>query len=57
AYKKFASTVGPHGLIESMHHLGDALNSMVYNTVDNRILFEVAMFKVIEVLKKYINKR
>lgn len=57
AYKKFASTVGPHGLIESMHHLGDALSSMVYNTVDNRILFEVAMFKVIEVLKKHINKR
>lgn len=53
SYKKFAATIGPNGLIESMRHLGDALGSMVYNTVDNRILFEVTMFKVIEVLKKY----
>ena len=56
SYKKFASTIGPNGVLESIKHLGDALNSMVYNTVDNRILFEIAIFNVIEVIKKYTNK-
>lgn len=53
SYKKFASSIGPNAIIESIRHLGDTLNSMVYNTVDNRVLFEVAMFKVIETIKKY----
>lgn len=53
SYKKFASTIGPNGVIECIKQLGDTLNTMVYNTVDNRILFEVAMFNVIEILKKY----
>lgn len=53
SYKKFAASIGPNAIIESIRHLGDTLNSMVYNTVDSRILFEVAMFKVIETIKKY----
>lgn len=53
SYKQFASSIGPNAIIESIKHLGDTLNSMVYNTVDTRVLFEVAMFKVIETLKKY----
>lgn len=56
SYKKFAAAIGPHGIIECIRHLGDTLNTMVYNTVDNRILFEVAMFNVIEVIKKYTKK-
>lgn len=56
AYKKFAASIGANALVESMKHLGDTLNSMVFNTVDNRILFEIAMFKVIETIKKYTKK-
>lgn len=51
SYRKFAASIGPAGILHSMKYLGEALNSMVYNTVDSRILFEVAMVKVIEVLK------
>lgn len=53
SYKQFAASVGPNAIIESIKQLGDTLNSMVYNTVDTRVLFEVAMFRVIEILKKY----
>lgn len=57
SYKKFAAAIGPHGIVQVIRHLGDTLNTMVYNTVDNRILFEVAMFNVIETIKKYTNKK
>lgn len=57
SYMKFATAIGPNAIIESIRHLGDALNTMVYNTVDNRILFEVAMFNVIEVIKKHTTKK
>lgn len=57
SYKKFAIAVGPNGLLHSIKHLGDALNSMVYNTVDNRILFEMAMFQVIRVIKASTEKK
>lgn len=50
-YKKFASKVGPKGLLKSIQILGEGLNSMVYNTVDNKILFEMAIFQVINVIK------
>lgn len=52
AYGSFAKSIGPNAILYSMKYLGEALNSMVYNTVDTRILFEVAMFKIIEILKK-----
>lgn len=52
AYGNFAKSIGPNAILFSMKHLGEALNSMVYNTVDTRILFEIAMFKIIEILKK-----
>ncbi|HHT97125.1 MAG TPA: hypothetical protein GXZ90_04435 [Clostridiales bacterium] len=55
SYLKFASSIGPHGILEAIKLLGDTVNTMVYNTVDNRILFEVLMFKLIEVIKKYIS--
>lgn len=57
SYKKFAIAVGPNGLLHSIKHLGDALNSMVYNTVDNRILFEMAIFQVIRVIKASTEKK
>jgi len=53
-YKKFASTIGPHGVLECIKLLGDTVSTMVYNTVDNRILFEVLMFNLIETIKKHI---
>lgn len=56
-YKAFASTIGPHGILECIKLLGDTVNTMVYNTVDNRILFEVLMFNMIEVIKKYVNTK
>lgn len=56
SYQKFASTIGPNGVLQSIKHLGDAINTMVYNTVDNRILFEVAMFNVIEAIKRSTKK-
>lgn len=56
-YKAFASTIGPNGILECIKLLGDTVNTMVYNTVDNRILFEVLMFNMIEVIKKYINTK
>lgn len=51
SYKKFALTIGPNGVLACINHLSNALSSMVYNTVDNRILFEIAIFKVIESIK------
>lgn len=54
SYKKFASTIGPIGILNCINHLGDCLNSMLKNTVDNRILFEVAMFKLIETIKQHV---
>ncbi len=54
SYKKFAETITAEGLLECIKHLGDAVNTMVYNTVDNRIIFEVTMFKVIEVIRNKI---
>lgn len=57
SYKKFASTIGPNGILQSIKHLSDAINTMVYNTVDNRILFEIAMFNVIEVIKANTKKQ
>lgn len=56
SYKKFASTIGASGILTCIKYLGDALNSMVYNTVDNRILFEMAIFQIIAVIKKNVNK-
>lgn len=57
SYKKFGESIGAGGIVEIIRHLGDTLNTMVYNTVDNRILFEVSMFKVIEVIKKNLDKK
>lgn len=57
SYRKFASSIGPNGILQIIRHLGDAINTMVYNTVDNRILFEVAMFNVIEVIKVNTKKQ
>lgn len=54
SYMKFAQTVTAEGLLECIKHLGDAVNTMVYNTVDNRIIFEVTMFKIIETIKNKI---
>lgn len=56
-YKSFASTIGPNGVLECIKLLGDTVNIMVYNTVDNRILFEVLMFNIIAVIKKYVNTK
>lgn len=56
-HKQFAATLGPHGILESIKLLGNTVNTMVYNTVDNRILFEVLMFNLIETIKKNINKK
>lgn len=56
SYKKFAATVGPKGLLQSLRHLGQALNTMVYNAVDNKILFEMAIFEIIVVIKASTNK-
>lgn len=53
-YKAFASTIGPYGILESIKLMGETLNTMVYNTVDNRILFEVLMVNLIETIKKHI---
>lgn len=54
-YKKFAGTIGADGVLEIIRELGDTINTMVYQTVDNRILFEVLMFKMIEIIKKQVN--
>ena len=51
SYLKFAKSLGAEKVLICIKHLGEALNSMVYNTVDNRILFEIAMFQVITNLK------
>lgn len=56
SYKRFAATVGPNGLLKSIRQLGQALNTMVYNTVDNKILFEMAIFEVIMIIKASIDK-
>lgn len=53
-YKKFADSIGPAGILEAIKFLGDTINTMVYQTVDNRILFEVMMFNLIETIKKYV---
>lgn len=53
-YKKFADSIGPAGILEVIKFLGDTINTMVYQTVDNRILFEVMMFNLIETIKKYV---
>lgn len=57
SYTKFARAIGPQGVLKSIRHLGEAINSMVYNTVDNRILFEIAIFKIIEVIKEHTRKQ
>lgn len=56
SYKKFASAVGASGILECIDSLGSAIQNMVYNTVDNRILFEIALFNLISILKKHIEK-
>lgn len=53
-YKAFASAIGPHGILESLKIMGSTLNTMVYNTVDNRILFEVMLVNLIETIKKHV---
>ena len=55
-YKAFASAIGPNGILESIKLMGDTLNTMVYNTVDNRILFEVLLVNLIEIIKKHLKK-
>lgn len=56
SYRKFASGIGPNGLLMCIKYLGEALNSMMYNTIDNRILFEMAIVQIIGVIKKSTNK-
>lgn len=56
SYKKFADSIGTRAVLMSIKHLGDALNSMVYNTVDNRILFEMAIFQVVGVIRASTKK-
>ena len=51
-YKAFAVAIGPTGILECIKFLGNTVNTMVYNTVDNRILFEVLMFNLVETIKK-----
>lgn len=52
AYKQFAQGIGPQGIMLIISTLGDALTTMVYNNVDNRILFEVHMMKIITIIKQ-----
>jgi len=55
-YMKFASSIGANGVLSCIKILGDTVNTMVYNTVDNRILFEVMIFNLIEKIKLHIEK-
>lgn len=53
-YRKFATGIGPVGVMQCIKVLGNTLNSMVYNTVDNRILFEVAVVELIGIIKSHV---
>lgn len=55
-YKKFAETIAAEGVLEIIRELGDTINTMVYQTVDNRILFEILLFRMIEVIKRQVSK-
>lgn len=57
SYRNFAKAIGPNAILEILKHLGDALNTMVYNTVDSRVLFEIAIFNVIGTIRKYTQKK
>lgn len=54
SYREFASSIGVPGILAVIKTLGETLNNMVYNTVDSRILFEVCMVKVIQILRKAV---
>lgn len=56
SYKVFARTIGPNAILHVLKHLGDALNTMIYNTVSNRILFEIAIFNSIGAIRPYMKK-
>ena len=56
-YLKFAEGIGANGLLRIIKILGDGLNSMVYNTVDNRILFEMALFQTVGVIRSATAKK
>lgn len=51
AYGQFAKTVGTDRLLACIDHLGNSLQVMAGNTVDNRILFEIALIKIIDTIK------
>lgn len=52
SYKTFAHAIGPNTILHVLKHLGDALNTMIYNTVSNRILFEIAIFNSIGAIRQ-----
>lgn len=55
-YKKFAQGIAAEGVLSIIREIGDTLSAMVYQTVDNRILFEVLLFRMIEIIKSQVNK-
>lgn len=51
-FLEFAKAVGPSSILRSLDILGDTLNKMAMNVIDKRILFEVALTKIIQVIIK-----
>lgn len=52
AFKTVSKSIGTAKLLHCADILGDTLNRMAYNTVDKRILFEISLTKITNVLRQ-----